>query len=133
MKKLVIYSLAIISFSSCFKTYESISKVLTKDKSCWIDTRATTLYYYGREVMTGISIRFYGEDSLMGDIRYESEPGKQSIDKVELAGLKEKFLKQDARIFIYRDSVHWRDMISFYIEPGDWKKKRSIISTHTHH
>lgn len=133
MKKLISYIFLIISFSSCFKTYEAISNVLTKDKDCWIDTRSMILYYNGPEVMNGISIRFYGQDSLLKPIDYQSEPGQKSIDKVDLTALREKFMKQTAGIFIDRDSVHWRDRVSFYIEPEDWEKKRRITSTHTHH
>ncbi|MEI2738893.1 MAG: hypothetical protein V9F01_08915 [Chitinophagaceae bacterium] len=130
MRKIIVPVILAITLSSCFKIYEGVSDLLTKDKNCWIDTRSMTLYYDGREKMTGLSIWIGEKDSA---IRYESVPGQKGIEKVELAALKDSLINNSVSIWIYRDSVHWRDHISFDIQPGDWKRKRTIVSNHRYH
>ena len=129
MRKLIIYLSLMISFSSCFKVYESVSNLLTKDRVCWIDTRKMIFYYNGKAVMTGISIHLRDEKR---SIEYESNPGYGSIQEIHLMEIKETLVKQSIGIYVSRDSVHWRDGISFDIDPSDWKKKK-IVSTHTYH
>ncbi|HEV7780917.1 MAG TPA: hypothetical protein VGO58_06605 [Chitinophagaceae bacterium] len=130
MKRITLLIFLVVACSSCFKTYEAISNVLTKDKDCWIDTRTMIFYYDGRELMTGISIWLHDDKK---DIKFSSEPGQASITRVELIALKDLLTKQAVSITISRSDVHWRDDVSFYIEPKDWTKKRRIVSTHTHH
>ena len=86
-------------------------------------------YYKGTKVMRGISISLHGDSS---EISFRGKPGEAGIEKIDLSELKNVLQRQDISIYVSRDSVHWRDAISFYIEPKHWKKKR-IISSHTYH
>jgi hypothetical protein len=130
MKRNVLLLVVVVSFSSCFKIVEAISSVTTKDGSCWIDTRAMILHYEGDKIMDGISIWLRDDQKR---IEFRNAPGQKGIQKVQLIELKEVLMKQSVSISIHRTDVHWRDDMSFDISPGDWKRKRVINSTHTHH
>src|SRR5688572_23267703 len=103
MRKFLIFIILMISLSSCFKIYESVSSLLSKDADCWIETKEMMFYYKGTKVMRGISISLHGDSS---EISFRGKPGEAGIEKIDLSELTNVLQRQDISIYVNRDSVH---------------------------
>lgn len=130
MKKIFIFPFVVVIFSSCFKVYEAVSSALIIERKAWVDTRALTFYYKGREKVTSIDVY------LMDDKRkiiYTSDwNGIQPI-VIELDSLRPVLTRQSVSISINRENTHWRDDHSIFVYKTDWTNKKRVNSTHTHH